>query len=234
MWQDLFQSGSLLLPESPSPAVLPAETGLPLPAKILTLVFVLLLLMQFKRLFSLVPSLWDSVFRARGSFQLENSYRLSHDRTVLAHTFLLPAVLLAFRYRLYDPAFLQGVGDRMYLVWVVGVILGYVLLRVLMFLILKPRRNHDNYHLSGRISFTFFILLMLLVLVTVGLCVLFGVNDVTIRYLIYAECAFVYCVFLIRRAQILSLFCNPFRTFLYLCGSEFFPTALLVVSAVVL
>ena len=123
MWQDLFQSGSLLLPESPSPAVLPAETGLPLPVKILTLVFVLLLLMQFKRFFSLVPSLWDSVFRARGSFQLENSYRLSHDRTVLAHTFLLPAVLLAFRYRLYDPAFLQGVGDRMYLVWVVGVIL---------------------------------------------------------------------------------------------------------------
>ena len=234
MWQDLFQSGSLLLPDSPSSAVLPVEGGFPLPAKILTLVFVLLLMLQLKRFFELVPSLWDSVFRARGSFQLENSYRLSHDRTVLAITFILPAILLVFRYRLYEPAFLQGLDSNLYLLSVGGVALAYILLRLVMFLWLRPRRNRDHYNLSGRIFFTFFILLMLLVLVTVGACTLAQVNDFTIRYLIYAECAFVYGVFLLRRAQILSLFCNPFRTFLYLCGLEFFPTALLIVSAVVL
>ena len=234
MWQDLFQGGSLLLPDSPSPAVLPVESGFPLPAKLLTLVFVLLFLLQLKRFFELVPSLWDSVFRARGSFQLENSFRLSHDRTVLSITFILPAVLLIFRYRLYEPDFLQGLDSNLYLLSVGGVVLAYILLRLLMFLWLRPPHNRDQYNLSGRIFFTFFILLMLLVLTTVGICSLVQVNDFTIKNLIYLECAFVYGVFLLRRAQILSLFCNPFRTFLCLCGLEFFPTALLIVSAVVL
>ena len=234
MWQELFQSGSLLLPESPSPAPLSAESGFPLSANILTLVFVLLLIMQLKRFFELVPSLLDSVFRARGSFQLENSYRLSHDRTVLSLTFIIPAVLLVFRYRLYNPAFLQGLDSNLYLAAIVGLTLGYILLRLVLFLWLRPRKYRDQYNLAGRLFFTFFILLMLLVLTTVGICVLVGVNDFIIRDLIYIESAFVYGIFLVRRAQILSLFCNPFRTFLYLCGLEFFPTALLVVSAVVL
>ena len=96
------------------------------------------------------------------------------------------------------------------------------------------RRGRDPYQLAGRLTLTFFIDLIVLLSVTVGVCLIAGVNELIVRNIIYAECAFGYLVFLIRRAQILSLFCNPFRTFLYLCGLEFFPTALLVVSAVVL
>ena len=66
MWQDLFESGRLLLPESPSPALPPVESGLPLSAKILILLSVLLFLLQLRRFFDLAPFLWNSIFRARG------------------------------------------------------------------------------------------------------------------------------------------------------------------------
>ena len=234
MWQDLFQSGTLLLPDSHSQALPPTESAFPLSGVVLIMLFLLLAILQLRRFFDLLPSLWDSVFRARGSARLENSYRLSHDRTVLALTLLLPAILIAFRYKLYYPSFLQGMESNLYLLSVAGVAIGYCLLRSLMFLWLRPRRNRDNYNLSGRAAFTFFILLMILVLATVGVCALFSVNDLTIRNLIYVESAVAYGIFLLRRAQILSLNCNPLRTFLYLCGLEFFPTALLIVTAVFL
>ena len=235
MWQDLFESGRLLLPESPSPALPPVESVLPLSARILILLSVLLFVLQLRRFFELAPFLWNGIFRARGGARLENNYRISHYRNVLAITFFLPAVLLVYHYRLYNPALLAGMEPDLRLLCVAGVLLGYILLRFLLYLWMRPRRRgRDPYQLSGRLSFTFFIDLILLLSATVGVCLIAGVNELTVRNIIYAECVFAYVVYLIRRAQILSLFCNPFRTFLYLCGLEFFPTALLVVSAVVL
>ena len=72
---------------------------------------------------------------------------------------------------------------------------------------------------------------MVLMLATVGLLTLFHCPDMVFRVVIYVEIGLVYLLFIFRKTQILSLFCNPLRTFLYLCGLEFFPAALLVVSA---
>ena len=73
---------------------------------------------------------------------------------------------------------------------------------------------------------------MLLLLFTVGILSLFSCNDLTVKRFIYIETIAVYAVFLLRKAQILSMSCNPLRTFLYLCGLEFLPTSLLVLSAI--
>ena len=234
MWQDLFRSGRLLLGEQPSPAGEPMASGLPLSAELLFILFVLLAIMQLKRILQLYPYLIDSIFRARGSAALENSVRIRHDRDVLAITLLIPAVLVMYRYRLYNPDFLQGLEPNLYMLSLLGVLLAYLLMRLVMYLLLKPRRRNEQYQLSHKAVFTYFILLMAVMLLSVGVMALVSCNDFIVRMVIYAEILLFYLVFLYRRTQILRLYCNPFRTFLYLCALEFLPTALLIVSAVVL
>jgi hypothetical protein len=84
------------------------------------------------------------------------------------------------------------------------------------------------------VAYTYFIFLMLLVLITVGVLSLAGIESTIVRYVIFAESGLVFILLLHRSSQILSLSCNRLRTFLYLCALEILPAALLVVSAVVL
>jgi hypothetical protein len=74
----------------------------------------------------------------------------------------------------------------------------------------------------------------MLALATVGILYLAGVDDLIINRFLLIESGVIYLIYLLRRGQILSLSCNPLTTFLYLCGLELLPTALLVVSAVIL
>ncbi len=201
---------------------------------ILVVVSVLLGVLLLKRFFLFFPYMADSILRARGSTALESSIRISHDRNILALSLLLPFVLLMYRFRLYDPSFLQGLSPNMYMLSLLGVLMAFLLLRLLLYLLFKPRRHQDFYRLSHRAGFTWFIELVLLLLLTVGILFLCRCNDLTIKRFIYIETLVVYILFLVRRGQILSMGCKPFRTFLYLCALEILPTSLLVLSAVLL
>ena len=230
----LFQAGRLLLPEVPSPeTTLPVETY-PLAATLLMGLCVVLLIMLARPFLDLLPSLADSLFRARGSTALENSVRQSRDRSLIAMALLVPMALLTWRYRLYDPAFVRDLGPGVRLGAIAAVLAAYLLLRLLMYLWLKPRRRFDFYRLSHRTGYTYYILLMLLMLVTAAVLAIFGANDFIVRTFLYVEMALVYLVFLVSRGQILSLFCSHLLSFLYLCALELIPTVLLVVSAVVM
>lgn len=206
----------------------------PLSASILVLVFVVLMILLLPSFMQLVPYLADSFLRARGSSALENSVRVSRDRNTVALVMLLPAQLLIFRYRLYNPDFLAWrSGDSR--IWLIAAAFGvYLLLRVVIYVLLKPRRRYEAYQTAHHTAYTFFILMVLLMLLTAGGMFLLKAPDQVIRTVLYAESGAVYFIFLIRRAQILSLSCNHFRTFLYLCALELIPTAALVVSAVLL
>ena len=230
----LFQAGRLLLPEVPSPeATLPVE-AYPLAATLLMGLCVVLLIVLARPFLDLLPSLADSLLRARGSAALENSVRQSRDRSLIALALMLPLLLLTWRYRLYDPAFLRDLGPGLRLGAIAAVLAAYMLLRLLIYLWLKPRRRFDFYRLSHRTGYTYFILLMVLMLITAGILAFTRVNDFTVRTFLYVEMAVVYLVFLVRRGQILSLSCSHLLSFLYLCALELIPTVLLVVSAVVM
>ena len=88
--------------------------------------------------------------------------------------------------------------------------------------------------MAYRAGYTFFILLMMLLLATVGILYLAGVDDLVISRFLLVETGIVYLIYVLRRGQILSVSCNPLTTFLYLCGLELLPTGLLVASAVFL
>ena len=207
---------------------------IPLSMQIAVVVFVVLAIAVLKRFLQVVPFLLDSMFRARGSSALEGSVRVSHDRNLIALVLLIPATLTAFRYRLWDPSFLERFSPDARLGMVAAAIAVCILLRYLLHLWLKPRRHADSWWLGYRTGHTWFILLMMLVLPTLGLLYLFHVNDLTIKWFIIAELGFVYALFLFRKAQILALSCNPLLTFLYLCGLEILPASMLVVSAMLL
>ena len=208
--------------------------NIPLSMQIAVVVFVVLAIAILKRFLQVVPFLLDSIFRARGSSALEGSVRVSHDRDLIALVLLIPAILATFRYRLWAPSFLDRFPPDARLGLVAAAIVAVLLIRYLLHLWLKPRRHADTWWLGYRLGHTWFILLMMLVLPTLGILYLFHVNDLTVKWFILSELGFVYALFLLRKAQILALSCNPLLTFLYLCALEIIPASMLVVSALLL
>ncbi|MBQ9410756.1 MAG: DUF4271 domain-containing protein [Bacteroidales bacterium] len=201
---------------------------------IIMVVFVAVALALLPTFFHLAPYLADAVFRARGSEALEFSVRVTRERNIFAYLLLVPAVLIMSRYRLYDPSFMQQFEGAWHLLACLAVLAAYILLRLIIYLILKPRRRFEYFRLAHRAIFTFFILFMLIALPVLGVLTVIDANDLIIRSVLYVLLAVVYLVFLVRKAQILSLSCGGFAVFLYLCALEIIPTAALVVSAAVL
>ena len=234
MFDDPFKSGQLLLPDTPPEAVAAAGEGLSLAASILVAVSVLLFLLALRSFLSVLPYLADNILRARGSAALENSVRVSRDRNLVAAVFLIPAILLIYRYRLFDIAYFDTLSPDLRLAAVAGVFIGYLLIRFLLYRWLRPRRRYDDYQMAYRAGYTFFILLMMLALTTVGICYVLRLPDETVKTLLLVESGVMYLLYLVRRGQILSMSCNSLTTFSYLCGLELLPTALMVVPAVVL
>lgn len=234
MLDTLFKSGRLLLETSApldSPAAAEPSTWL---VNLLVVLFAVLAIATLKRFLQVLPYMADSYLRVRGSAALEGSIRVSQDRNLVALVLTIPAVLVVYRYRLYDPVILQDQDPNLRLAGVTLALLSYVLLRQIVYLWVRPRQRKDIFRQAHRGAYTYFIFLMLLVLISVGILELAGVENAILRYVLYAETGLVYILFLYRCSQILSLSCNRLRTFLYLCALEILPAALLVVSAVVL
>ena len=234
MLDDPFKSGQLLLPDTPPETVGAVGEGLSLAASILVAVSVLLFLLALRSFLNVLPYLSDNLFRARGSAALENSVRVSRDRNLVAAVFLIPAILLIYRYRLFDIAFFDTLSPDMRLAAVAGVFIVYLLLRFILYRWMRPRRRYDDYQMAYRAGYTFFILLMMLALTTVGVCYVLRLPDQTIKTFLLVETGVVYLLYLFRKGQILSTSCNSLTNFSYLCGLELLPTALLVVPAVIL
>ena len=234
MQYEPFRSGQLLLPDTPPEAVEATGEGLSMAASLLVAVSVLLFLLALRSFLNVLPYLADNIFRARGSAALENSVRVSRDRNLVAAVFLIPAILLIYRYRLIDISYFDTLSPDMRLLAVAGVFVGFLLLRFLLNRWFRPRRRYDDYQMSYRAGYTFFILLMMLALTTVGVCYILRLPDLTIKTLLLVEAGVLYLIYLLRRAQILSMSCNSLTTFLYLCGLELLPAALMVVPAAVL
>ena len=232
MLGDAFKTGRLLLGTTPSDAAPAVAEGIPVVGSTLVILFVLLMMVFLRNFLTILPYLSDSVLRARGSTALENSVRVSRDRNIIALILLIPAVLLIYRYRIYDPDYLRDTGPDTRLLVTGGAFLSFLLLRWMMYRWLRPRRRYDAYQMAYRSGYTFFILMLLLVLPTVGVLWIFHVNDLTIKTIILLESGAVWLTYLLRKAQILSSSCNGLTLFLYLCALELLPVATLVATAV--
>ena len=195
--------------------------------------FIVLVMLNIRNFMEVVPAAAQTLWRWRANFKLESSVHLARARNICAVLCCIPFCMTANRYAFYAPDYLKSVPSWADMPLTVAVGLGYFLLRLFLAWQLEPRsRNREAYKVSNRAYFSMFVIQAIAILLTGMLLSMFGMDAVIIRKLYWIELAFFYGVFLIRKCQILSTFCNPFTTFLYLCALELLPTGLLAASAV--
>jgi hypothetical protein len=201
---------------------------------ILVVVSLLVTLLLLRRLVNVYPSLIACLWRAKECFNLESSVKLARDRDIITLAMVIPFCLAAFRFRLYDPGFFQGLSDNSVMGLYFVVFLAYVLMRYAVMLLFTPRRlPQKTTNVANKASNTFFSVLTLLLLAMGGILDLLNVDGSVLRNAMLWVSGAIYAVFLIRKTQIFASSCSIFASFLYLCALEMIPTGFLVVSAVI-
>lgn len=202
--------------------------------KLLVLFSFLIVLLLLRRLVNIMPSLMACMIRGKESLNLEASVKLSLDRDALALAMIIPFCLVAFRYGLYSPGFIEEMTDVSLLGIYFGVFVVYLFLRFLMTWLFRPQKlPKKTYVAADKASRSFFIVYTLLLLAMGGIFGLADVQDAVSRDAMLWVSAFMYLLFLLRKTQIFSTSCSVFAGFLYLCALEMIPTGILVVSAII-
>ena len=201
---------------------------------LLIIVFTILTMVYMRRLVGLLPHLLSGMVRWRAILSQEASIRLSRDRTSFALVMVVPFCLVASRFDLYPIRWTESSDPGIKTCIIVGIFAAYALLRQFFIRAAEPRRiNRDLYRVANNSAFNFFILLTLTAVLTTGVFIILGINDLIIKKILLYELAFFFALFMVRKMQIMTHACNQFTAFLYLCGLEIFPAALLVISAVI-
>ena len=104
-----------------------------------------------------------------------------------------------------------------------------LLVRALCYALFRPRRLGTEESATLRhLPYNYFILTAVLTLLTAGVCAVAHVPDDVVRTILYWETGLLWGFTLVRSAQFLDGKGFGFTTFLYLCGLEIVPAALLV------
>lgn len=234
--EEIFRSGSLVMSDQP----LHSAAGTVLWSQCMTnriviAVAVALLLIDLVDLLSIFPAITHNIKTSRGAISLEHSVGVARSRNVSAALFAIPFCLMCDRYALYPARFWQAMPQGISLAVVAGVLVAFLAVRHLIHLIVTHPRRHDKEkaHAVHRVMYTFFIMMVILMLVTVGVMVLKKAPDDVIRKVLNWEMIGMYAFAFFREGQILASYCNGFSTILYLCALELIPLAMLIASAIV-
>ena len=201
---------------------------------ILALISLLIVITLLRRMVSIFPSLMACMVRSKESSNLETSIKLSNDRDRLAFAMIIPFILVATRFRLYSPTFMDGMDEGIRICVTAGVFITYILLRAALNHLMRPHRMKSGvYSTAGKAAYTFFIRLTLALLATGGIMSFVDAGFPSIHNAMIWLSGGIYLLFMIRKCQIFLTSCSIFTAFLYLCALEIFPTGILVVSAII-
>ena len=202
--------------------------------KLLVLFSFLIVLLLLRQLVNILPSLLACLIRGKENLNLEASVKLSRDRDVLALAMIVPFCLIVYRYRLYSPGFLDGFSQEAYLGLCFGIFLAYVLLRVVVTWLFRPKKIPKKIYVAAdKASYSFFIIYTLILLALGEILGLMDMPDMEVRNAMLWVSVSIYALFLIRKTQIFAASCSIFAAFLYLCALEMIPTGIIVVSAII-
>ena len=232
--EEIFRSGTLHMSGSAldTLAGTPAWSDLAV-NRVLVVVSVILLVANLPDLFRLVPQLLFCFNRSRGAEALEHSLGMARMRNTTALFFALPFCLIADRYELLRPALWSVVPRGWSALATVGALGVFLLLRALCYALMRPRRLGGEAFAALRHNlYNYLLLLAPLMLVTVAVVISGRLDDALARTLLLAETGAVWLFSLLRSGQILGAHCSGLSTFLYLCGLELLPVALMVAAVV--
>jgi len=228
-------SGSILLPENGSDFAMnslgwgdsPINWGL-------ICLFTVLFILYLGRLAELLPYLFTGIGRWKAIVNLEDSMGRMRDRNGVAVIMTIPFCLVCSRFDLLPMKFLSGMSPGLRTLGVVGILLGFFLLRAILIEIVgNGKASRDAFQISNRSAYNFFILATLTMVLATGVMGFAGLDDLTIRRISYYILGFFILVNMVRRTQILSNACNQFTAILYLCALEILPLAIFIAAAMV-
>ena len=201
---------------------------------ILALISLMIVITLLRRMVNIFPSLIACLIRSKECFNLEMSVKLRSDRNRLAFAMILPFILVATRFHLYSPVFMDDMDENTRICVIAGVFIIYLLLRTALIYLVRPLRMKSGaYSTANKAAYTFFIILTLILLATGGIMSFMDIDFLTIHNAMIWLSGGIYLLFLLRKCQIFMSSCSIFTAFLYLCALEIFPTGILVVSAII-
>ena len=201
---------------------------------VLAVISFLVVLLQLKKLVNILPSLMACLIRGKESLNLESSVKLSLDRDALALAMIIPFCLLAVRFRLYELRLIEHLSESALIGVYCAVFLIYFCLRWLVSWMFRPSKIQKKIYLAAvKASYSFFIILTVILLSVAGVMDVMNVSESVIRNAMLWISALIYMLFLLRKTQIFSSSCSVFAAFLYLCALEMIPTGILVVPAII-
>ena len=187
-----------------------------------------------RRIVDLLPLVIKCLLWWKENVNIDVSLKVRRDRNLVAASLMLPFCLLAMRFKLYYPEFMDGMREAAATGTIIGIFLCYMLLREGIAAGLRPRRMSSNtWHAATTTEYTFFIPLVLVLLLVGGVASLTHAPLSSIKVAMFCISGAIYLVFLVRKFQIFSANCNLFSAFLYLCALEILPTGVLITSAVI-
>ena len=193
------------------------------------------LALNIPNIYYLTPHLLKVLTRWRWNLTIEASIQLSRTRDYISLFCMAPFVLIADRYSFFQLELFERIPPDWHVLGVVGLLLAFYIVRSIIFLALEGSApKHSIFMTARKAERTFFIIIVFLSIIELGVMVLSGVADDTIRSVLLGTAMFIYFAFIIKKAQILGSACSPFSTILYLCALEFVPAGLLVATCVLL
>ena len=201
---------------------------------ILILISVLVAMMFMRSLTGIFPSLAACLIRTKECFNLEASAKLSRSRNRIALVMILPFCLTVVEYDLFDPEIMKDFSENLTVITILAVFIIWYMLRLTMSRLFRSQKiGNKIYSAAEGASYTFFIILTLVLLSVAGVTSVLNMDEAPVRNAMLWISAVTYGLFLIRKTEIFMSSCSIFTAFLYLCALEIIPTGILVVSAII-
>ncbi len=201
---------------------------------IFALISVLIIITLLRRLVNIFPSLVACLLRWKESVNLEASVKNSYDRNIIAVGMIIPFCLVAGRFRLYAPSFMDGMSEDLRIGITFGVFSAYIMIRTLAsMMVLTQKSKKKIYDTASKSAYTFFIILTILLLSVGGVLSFLDVSSDVIRNAMLWLSACIYALYMLRKTQIFASSFSIFTSFLYLCALEIIPTGVLIASALI-
>ena len=202
--------------------------------RILTCLAVLIFLFNIRNLFSLFSPMIYSLRCARGQVDLEYNVSVSRLRNHIALVFFLPFCLLADRFELFPADFRAELNPNLHCLVSAGAIALYLLFRSLCQALLRAfSPGRDESTALKRSLYSYMISICPIMLLSGALLPAFGVGDAAVRIVLLCILGATLIVSYVRSFQILHAKSSSLLSFLYLCGLEFIPAAVLITAALV-
>ena len=202
---------------------------------IVTLLSVVIIICFLRKIIEIFPSLLASLIRWKESVNLSNSVKLNRDRNTIALVMIVPFCLVVTASGIYSPTFIDTMGYDAKFGITMAIFITLLIIRTLLEKLCAPkRRSIQTYKYAKESSYTFFIVLTIMMLSLWGILSIFNTDAKTAKDAMLWLSATIYLIFILRKTQIFTSSCSIFTAFLYLCALEILPTGALVASAVIL